>query len=155
MAEYVCKFCAKICKNENSLRNHERLCRANKDRQLTTFEKYGSIKGFNNPGRTAWNKGLTKENSSSMAKLSNTLHEKYVSGNLQIYNPMVSNTTRIAHRAAMKRAYSGYTRRTPGKFKYGYYNGIWCDSSWELAYLLYCKLNNIIVSRNKTGFSYS
>lgn len=27
-----CKFCEKICKNSNSLKNHERLCRSNPDR---------------------------------------------------------------------------------------------------------------------------
>jgi hypothetical protein len=29
-----CKFCSKLCKNDNSLRNHERLCRANPNRQI-------------------------------------------------------------------------------------------------------------------------
>lgn len=32
-----CKFCGKECKNENSLRNHERLCKSNPNRQTTTF----------------------------------------------------------------------------------------------------------------------
>lgn len=34
-----CQFCGKICKNDNSLRNHERLCKLNPNRQLTTYEK--------------------------------------------------------------------------------------------------------------------
>lgn len=34
-SEYVCKFCNKICKNSNSLRNHERLCKLNPDRQVS------------------------------------------------------------------------------------------------------------------------
>jgi hypothetical protein len=29
-----CKFCEKVCKNDNSLRNHERLCHKNPDRQI-------------------------------------------------------------------------------------------------------------------------
>lgn len=33
-----CKFCAKIHKNSNSRRNHERLCQHNPDRQSTTFQ---------------------------------------------------------------------------------------------------------------------
>lgn len=32
-----CKFCNKICKNDNSLRNHERLCKNNSSRQLSYF----------------------------------------------------------------------------------------------------------------------
>lgn len=35
----ICKHCSKECKNENSLRNHERLCKSNPDRQLSSFER--------------------------------------------------------------------------------------------------------------------
>jgi hypothetical protein len=27
--DFICKFCGKTCKNANSLRNHERLCKLN------------------------------------------------------------------------------------------------------------------------------
>lgn len=30
-----CKFCSKVCKNSNSLKNHERLCKNNPDRQIS------------------------------------------------------------------------------------------------------------------------
>lgn len=33
----ICKFCSKECKNENSQRNHERLCKENPVRQFTPF----------------------------------------------------------------------------------------------------------------------
>lgn len=36
---YKCKFCNKECKNDNSLRNHERLCKQNPDRDLTPYER--------------------------------------------------------------------------------------------------------------------
>ena len=45
----ICKFCNKECKNENSLRNHERLCPHNKDRKYVSYTI----------GHTAWNKGLS------------------------------------------------------------------------------------------------
>ena len=32
--EFICKYCGKICKNDNSLRNHERLCKENPNRQI-------------------------------------------------------------------------------------------------------------------------
>ena len=35
--KYTCRYCGKECKNANSLRNHERLCRLNPDRQFTKF----------------------------------------------------------------------------------------------------------------------
>lgn len=31
----ICKYCGKECKNDNSLRNHERLCKQNPRRQIT------------------------------------------------------------------------------------------------------------------------
>lgn len=37
MNECICKFCGKTCKNANSLRNHERLCKLNPNRQFTKF----------------------------------------------------------------------------------------------------------------------
>ena len=33
----LCKFCDRLCKNDNSLRNHQRLCKLNEDRQYTKF----------------------------------------------------------------------------------------------------------------------
>ena len=35
----LCKFCSKECKNENSLRNHERLCKLNPDKDESTMKK--------------------------------------------------------------------------------------------------------------------
>lgn len=31
--EFICSYCGKACKNANSLRNHERLCKQNPDHQ--------------------------------------------------------------------------------------------------------------------------
>ena len=48
----VCKFCNKECKNLNSLRNHERLCGSNPNRQSSNLNS--------RLDKTPWNKGLTK-----------------------------------------------------------------------------------------------
>lgn len=40
------------------------------------------------------------------------------------------------------------------KSKSGYYKGIWCDSTWELAFVIFCIDHNIPFSRNVTGFQY-
>lgn len=47
----ICKHCDKECKNTNSLRNHERLCKENPNKQESNF-KYVT---------EPWNKGLTKD----------------------------------------------------------------------------------------------
>lgn len=46
-----CTHCNKECKNKNSLRNHERLCPSNPNKQESNF-KYV---------KEPWNKGLTKD----------------------------------------------------------------------------------------------
>ena len=42
-----------------------------------------------------------------------------------------------------------------GTAKYGTYRGIHCDSSWELAYVIYCLDHNIDIVRNVDGFQYT
>lgn len=42
-----------------------------------------------------------------------------------------------------------------GNYKFGTYKGYECDSSWELAFVMFCLDNNINIIRNKTVcFSY-
>ena len=58
---FTCKFCSKLCKNDNSLRNHERLCKNNPCKQSTWIEEHKNE-------LIPWNKGLTKETDSRIAK---------------------------------------------------------------------------------------
>lgn len=74
-----CRYCKKECKNENSLRNHERLCKMNPNRQISAFVEY-------NKNKIVWNKGLTKEIDERVKKQSETLKNKYDSGELIHYN---------------------------------------------------------------------
>lgn len=47
----------------------------------------------------------------------------------------------------------GY-RKGSGIGKSGWYKGYWCDSSWELAWIIYNIEHNIRFIRNKKGFKY-
>ena len=76
-----CQYCGKVCKNRNSLCNHERLCPHNPDRQFVEG-KTVIIEGFNNKGRAAWNKGLTKDTNESIKRRSEILTDKYARGEL-------------------------------------------------------------------------
>ena len=49
---------------------------------------------------------------------------------------------------------SGGVREGAGYGKHGWYKGYWCDSSWELAYVIYNIDHNIKFVRNKEGFEY-
>ena len=72
---YICKFCSKICKNANSLRNHERLCKENPEHQESTWVKFNHERG-------AWNKGLTKETDKRLLKAGKTRSDGYKTGRL-------------------------------------------------------------------------
>lgn len=72
----TCQFCGKVCKNRNSLCNHERLCRMNPGRQIAVgFTK------FNEDRRAGlvdvWNKGLTRETDERVAKQAKSLSAYY------------------------------------------------------------------------------
>lgn len=49
---------------------------------------------------------------------------------------------------------SGGYREGSGIGKKGWYKGYWCDSSWELAFVIYNIENNIKFERNKIGYDY-
>ena len=66
-----CLFCGKECKNRNSLCNHERMCKANPDRQMSSgFAEY-------NKNHQAWNKGLTKETDIRVNRQAESLKQHY------------------------------------------------------------------------------
>ena len=65
MEQFICRYCEKVCKNANALRNHERLCKLNPNHQHHT--------GFE-PG---WNRGLTKEKNNILKSISNKLKKEF------------------------------------------------------------------------------
>jgi hypothetical protein len=49
---------------------------------------------------------------------------------------------------------SGGLKEGTSRGKSGWYKGYWCDSSYELAFLIYCLENDIKIERNREGFDY-
>ena len=49
---------------------------------------------------------------------------------------------------------NGGHRYGSGRGKKGWYKGIFCDSSWEFAFVLYCEKYNIPIERNNEKFPY-
>lgn len=100
-------------------------------------------------GKSAWNKGLTKQDP-----------------RVKKYAEATSNTTAgrpgrawtdeqraLARTRAIAGNYGGYIPGS-GRGKSGRYRGIWCDSSWELAYVIYCLDHGIDIIRNTTRRCY-
>lgn len=57
-------------------------------------------------------------------------------------------------RAGMRKNRIGGYIQGSGRGKHGRYKGFWCDSSWELAYLIYCLEHSIKIERNTERFTY-
>lgn len=49
---------------------------------------------------------------------------------------------------------SGGLRKGSGRGKKGWFKGFWCDSSWELAWVIYNIDHNFDFKRNQIGFEY-
>lgn len=56
--------------------------------------------------------------------------------------------------AAKKKGFGGYQPNSIKKHKKGLYKDYWCDSSWELAFVIYNLEQNIIFKRNTEKFQY-
>ena len=55
---------------------------------------------------------------------------------------------------AKKRNFGGYVKGS-GNGKKGWYKGFFCDSSWELAYVIYCLDHSLSIERNKEKRTYT
>lgn len=91
-------------------------------------------------------------------KASWTLHEKYCKQNpnaIEVPKHAVSEETkkRISE-TCKKHNLSGGYRKGSGRGKKGTYKGYYCDSSWELAYVIYNLDHNISFVRNEQLFPY-
>lgn len=159
---YNCKYCGRECKNPNSLRNHERLCKSNPNRQTP------SAQGRHTPrpdlrGKPSWNKGLTASTDNRVAN--NRL--KAIEG---ISKAKQQDPTKFSGRAksveaedARKRKISSTMKSNPnagglrhgsGRGKKGWYNGFFCDSTYELVYVIYNIDNKIKFKRSKLKYQY-
>jgi len=59
-----------------------------------------------------------------------------------------------AFKKGLAKITSGGYRKNSGRGKYGWFNGYWCQSSWELAWVIYNLDHGIKFERNKKGFQY-
>lgn len=84
--------------------------------------------------RVAWNKGLNKNNDNRVKKYGNTLKKRINSGEV------IPSFTGKKHKKEtielMKKNSGGY-RKGSGRGKSGWYKGYWCDSTYELCWLIY------------------
>lgn len=113
-------------------------------------------KGNKTKGRIPWNKGLTKKTDKRLEKLGKKI-SKNCRGNPNFTGKGKTIQSETLRRkkisATMKKKGGGY-RRGSGRGKKGWYKGYWCDSSWELAWIIYQLDNGISFKRNTKKFTY-
>ena len=151
----TCIYCGRECKNRNSLVQHAIRCKNNPDRNAVKSRPKGSY----TKGYVGWSRGLTKETDERIAHLS----ESVKASMKNLPKPTGVGSTpeiekerrRKISESANNRVYKGYTDGViRGRGKKGYYKGYWCDSSWELAYIMYNLDHNIEFERNYDMFDY-
>lgn len=81
--ELICPYCGKKYKNNNSLKNHERLCKENPNHKESPFNDYN--KKIRNREITAWNKGKTKESSEGIRNNIESRKRNIESGKTVLY----------------------------------------------------------------------
>ena len=151
-----CSFCERQCKNANSLRNHERLCKNNPQRTIILYNNLSDYNQKRKQGEIrSWNAGLTADNNASIASAQQKLKEYYKTHPGHGTGRIFSRETR--EKLSKAATISNMTKfdRKSGRGKRGYYQGIYCQSSWELAYVVYLLEHDIPFIRNKKFFPYT
>lgn len=143
MKELICKHCGKGCINPNSHRNHERCCPSNPNRNY----KNGMT------GKTGWAKGLTANTDDRLKRRVEKIKEGFKSGRItpSFKGHTHSQTTREKWE---KNPNMGGKRKGSGRGKKGKYLGYYCDSTWELAWLIQVLDEGKTPVRNTKGFEY-
>ena len=169
-----CRFCNRKCKSLNSLKQHEKRCHSNPNRLIIDFSKRtlenATRKGINlgkkwiNNGiqnkwvkpelvedylNNGWKIGMTDE---YKQKLSNAIKGKS-SGKCK--DPIKEEERKRKISESMKGNINWTFNKTRGNSKKGWYNGIFCDSTWELAFVVYYKEHNLFIERCKESFKYN
>ena len=152
-----CQYCDRICKNKNSLINHERLCKLNPSSQTTVsnFIKYNQLKRDNGlPGSNQFTKakqlGISVETSDeTRRKISDAFKGKPLSDS---HRKNISESMKLA----VKNNPDSYSASNiNGRSKKIEYNGQILDSSWENEFARWCDDNKIKWKKNKKGFPYT
>jgi hypothetical protein len=127
----ICKFCnSHQSPNQSGLTRHEKHCASNPN----------SV-----PTLPPWNKGLTGD---PRCKHSDETKNKLKGGLGICLDPDSEIKRREKLKIiALRRKLGGYVQGS-GRGKKGWYKGFFCDSSWELAYVVYCLEHGIDIKRN-------
>lgn len=140
-----CKYCGKECKNNNSLHNHERLCKENPNRQFTYF----AISDYNKT-RIPSNQFIKAKNEGKIFEVSKETREKI--GKIWKGKKHSNKTKQQIQNTISKNIFNNnwHTNLT----KQVQYKNEYFDSSWEILFVKYLENKNIKWIRPKNYFEY-
>ena len=155
----LCKHCGRECKNLNSLKNHERLCKQNPNRQQSYFELHAEEaarlrKEYN------WGNQWTKAKETGIPYIiSDKTRKKFSTSSTRTNKEKwAKEGSRERQSEAMKRAVEkypeSYTSSNRGRTKQIIIDGIKLQGGWEVEFYQYCKANNIKIERPNEWFPY-
>lgn len=155
---FVCKYCGKVCKNENSLRNHERLCKENPNRQIlkSNFIEWNkkrkelNIKGenhFTKAERLGLDKPIVSEETKE--KIRNSMCGRHLT---EEHKRNISNGMKNAVR---KYPDSYSSCNINGRVKIYEYNGVRLNGKWEVYFAEFLDYFNIKWIRPIIGIEYT
>jgi len=136
---HTCLYCQKNFTNLGGLGAHHPYCKSNPERKQRTK----SPNAHRKKGSIPWNKGLSIETDQRI-KPRLELQGKRFGASL---NGHSEETKKKLSEIAKERKLGGYVKGS-GRGKKGWYKGFFCDSSWELAYVIYCLEHGIDIKRN-------
>lgn len=150
----ICRFCSSKRKNNNSLVNHERLCRENPNRQSTPFHnlEVQQSKKKGNSAIKAKELGIEyvtpKE---TVDKISNS-HKKIWTDDRRAN---WSETMKIQAQKNIENHPQSYSYKNfCGRAKKSLYKEEWMHSSWELEFAKWADSNNIKWTKKVKSFEY-
>jgi len=144
-----CKHCDKECKNDNSLRNHQRLCKLNPDRQTTPFCDLAKQKEIADKRKSS---GRVNQWSNPGYQLSEHTREKM--SRSSIGRQHSKDTKEKISNAVNEKIKNNDWHTSLAKDHHYNYNGVDLHGKWELSYAQWLDANNISWSRCKESFKY-
>ena len=151
-----CKYCTKICKNDNSLRNHERLCKLNPNRQIVKSNlieynkkvRSGKIKPSNQFTKAKENGEVWEVSDETKSKISNAFKGKKLS---DVHKKKIQIAMK---RAVIENPESYSSNNVSGRTPIITYNGFKLKGTWELETAKWLDSRNIKWTNILSGFEY-
>lgn len=137
---FSCTYCSRDFSNPGGKGAHEPYCQINPQRKQ---RKRSALAG-RKKGAVPWNKGMVGD--PRMAK------EKGKRFGASLHGHTAATKARLSD-VAKERGLGGYIRGS-GRGKKGWYKGHWCDSSYELAWIIYQLDHGYMFTRNTAKFAY-